>query len=117
VKEWLEALHRTNRKAFARAVECIERLATLGHDLRRPHADFLRDGIYELRARHRNVHYRLLYFFYGSNVAVLAQGLAKEGKVPDADIDRAITRKAALEKNPEQHIYEQADGGEDTQDQ
>ena len=29
----------------------IQRMAELGHELRRPEADYLRDGIYELRAR------------------------------------------------------------------
>ena len=36
----------------------IERLAQLGHELRRPEADLLRDGIHELRVRHQGVHYR-----------------------------------------------------------
>jgi putative component of toxin-antitoxin plasmid stabilization module len=38
----------------------IERLAELGHGLRRPEAGFLRDGIYELRAKHGGVNYRML---------------------------------------------------------
>ncbi|MHC4177493.1 MAG: type II toxin-antitoxin system RelE/ParE family toxin [Planctomycetota bacterium] len=42
----------------------VERLAELGHELRRPEADFLRDGIYELRVRYRRVNYRMLYFFH-----------------------------------------------------
>jgi phage-related protein len=40
----------------------IERLGQLGHELRRPEADFLRDGIYELRVRHQSVNYRMLSF-------------------------------------------------------
>jgi hypothetical protein len=35
----------------------------MGHELRRPEADFLRDGIYELRASLGGVHHRILYFF------------------------------------------------------
>jgi hypothetical protein len=31
------------------------RLAELGHEMRRPEADYLRDGIYELRAAVRGV--------------------------------------------------------------
>ena len=30
----------------------VERLAAMGHELRRPEADLLRDGICELRVRH-----------------------------------------------------------------
>jgi len=47
--EWLEGLP---VKAQDKCVVRIERLAELGHDLRRPRADFLRDGIHELRAKH-----------------------------------------------------------------
>jgi len=34
-------------------------------ELRRPLADLLRDGIYELRIRIGRVHCRILYFFHG----------------------------------------------------
>ncbi len=78
-------------------------LAALGHELRRPHADLLRDGIYELRARVGRVNYRLLYFFHGRDVAVVAHGLTKEREVPDGDIERAIERKANYERSPAKH--------------
>lgn len=113
VKEWLAELQRKDRKAFAKCVERIQRLAAFGHELRRPHADMLRDGIYELRARHGNVNYRILYFFYGKDIAVLAHGLTKEGRVPDGDIERAVRRKQALEQNPQAHIYEVDDDGQE----
>ncbi len=51
----------------------IERLREPGHELRRPEADLLRDGIYELRATARGVHYRVLYFFHKQVAAVAAQ--------------------------------------------
>jgi len=78
----------------------------LGHELRRPEADFLRDGIYELRIRVGRVHYRVLYFFDGQGRAVLVQGLVKEGKVPAEEIDRAIRRKRAFERKPDNHTHE-----------
>jgi hypothetical protein len=37
------------RKAQDKCRIRLERLAELGHELRRPEADFLREGIYELR--------------------------------------------------------------------
>ncbi len=82
----------------------IERLAELGHELRRPEADLLRDGIHELRVRHQDVHYRLLYFFHQQR-AVVTHGLTKEGQVPDREIELAIRRKAAFEAAPETHTY------------
>lgn len=91
--------------AFAKCAAGIERLRVLGHELRRPAADTLRDGIHELRLRSGRVHYRILYFFHGRNVAVLAHGLTKEGVVPEQDIARALRRKREFEACPERHIY------------
>jgi phage-related protein len=73
------------------------RLAECGHELRRPLADFLREGIHELRIRKGRVNYRILYFFHGRNVAILAHALTKEDEVPKADIERSIRRKKAFE--------------------
>ncbi len=62
VVQWLDALHRSDRRAYNKCREAIARLAALGHELRRPTADLLEDGVYELRARVGSVNYRLLYF-------------------------------------------------------
>ena len=45
--EWLDGLP---AKAQDKCIVKIERLAHLGHELRRPEGDYLRDGIFELRA-------------------------------------------------------------------
>jgi phage-related protein len=82
----------------------IRRLAAMGHELRRPDADILRDGIYELRVREGRVNYRILYFFHGREAIILAHALTKEKEVPDADIERAIRRKQAFEADPDRHI-------------
>lgn len=65
VGEWLRELRRKQRRAYAKCVARIDTLASLGHELRRPMADYLRDGVYELRVRHGHVNYRILYFFHG----------------------------------------------------
>lgn len=80
-------------------------MAQLGYELRRPATDILRDGIYELRAKQGHVQYRILYFFHGRNVAILAHGLTKEDKVPAADIERALRQKRLFEQDPEGHTY------------
>ncbi|MCE9594431.1 MAG: type II toxin-antitoxin system RelE/ParE family toxin [Planctomycetes bacterium] len=107
VRQWLAELHRRDPIAHAKCVARIERLAELGHELRRPEADFLRDGIYELRARKGHVNYRILYFFHGRHVAVLAHALTKEAAVPATDIARAVRRKAQLEADPKTHVHEE----------
>jgi len=83
----------------------IELLEQNGGSLQRPYAAPLRDKIYELRVRWRNVNYRLLYFFHGNAAAVLAHGCTKEAQVDRADIDRAIVRRKMFFKNPEAHTY------------
>ena len=42
----------------------------LGHELRRPEADLLRDNIYELRIGLQGINYRILYFFHGKQAAL-----------------------------------------------
>jgi putative component of toxin-antitoxin plasmid stabilization module len=105
VREWLRDLQGRDAKAHVKCVARIARLAELGHELRRPEADYLRDGVHELRARHGHVHYRVLYFFHG-NVAILVHALTKEDEVPTTDLDRAVSRKALFEKDPEKHVHE-----------
>lgn len=107
VLDWLRKLQWRDRRAFAKCVARIQRLAELGHELRRPEADYLRDGLYELRVRRGRIHYRLLYFFHGRQVAILVHALTKEGKVPEVELDRALRRKQALECDPEVHLYEE----------
>ena len=84
----------------------IERLRELGHELRRPEANYLRDRIYELRASIGGIHYRVLYFFHGRIVAVLAHGIVKEQRVPDREIDLVLRRKQRFEANPAKHTLE-----------
>jgi len=60
VVEWLRELRRSDPGAFAKCVAVIDRLRQLGHELRRPTADYVRDGIHELRCRKGRVNYRLL---------------------------------------------------------
>ena len=66
-------------------------------------ADFLRDGIYELRPSYAGVHYRILYFFAGKDAVVISHGLTKEAAVPTADIERAIVRRKKFAANPRAH--------------
>ena len=83
----------------------LERLAALGHELRRPEADSLRDNIYELRVRLRNANYRMLYFFHGRAMAVLSHGVVKEHRVPPNEIDRAAERKRQFDSDPTRHTF------------
>ena len=102
--EWLGTLE---EKAVAKAVAVIELLRQQGHELRRPHADFLRDGIYEVRARQGKVRPRMFYFFH-NEVAVLPHGIKKQGaKVPPKEIDRAIRFRERYQPDPAGHTHEE----------
>jgi hypothetical protein len=54
ILEWLDSLP---DRALDKCTVRIERLAELGHELRRPEADLLRDGICELRIGLQHVNY------------------------------------------------------------
>jgi phage-related protein len=102
--KWLDALP---RRALVKCRVKIDRPKELGHERRRPEADYLRDGIYELRVRLARVNYRMLYFFHQDIAAVLSHGIVKERDVPSREIDRAVTRKQAFEKDPDAYTFEE----------
>ena len=102
VLAWLDKLP---AKAQDKCIVKIERLAAMGHEIRRPEADFLRDGIHELRIALHGIQYRILYFFQGGR-AVISHGLTKTSQVPTQDIDMAIERKARFAKNPVKHTHQ-----------
>mgnify|MGYP001559908954 CR=1 FL=1 len=93
-------------KVRLKCIVRVERLAEKGHELRRPEADTLRDGIHELRVRSGHVNYRMLYFFHEGR-AVVTHGLTKEGQVPNKEIDLAVERMNAFKSDPARHTHEE----------
>jgi phage-related protein len=102
VLDWMDGIP---AKAQVKCLVRLKRLEDLGRELRRPEADLLRDGIYELRVGLQGIHYRLLYFFHGRDAAVVSHGLTKERRVPARDVDEALERKARFEANPQRHTF------------
>jgi phage-related protein len=100
---WLDTLQ---PKALDKCLVRLERLEALGQDLRRPEADYLGEGIYELRVKHSGVNYRMLYFFHGTTVVVVSHGFSKQrARVPSREIDMALRRKHRFEADPDQHTF------------
>jgi phage-related protein len=99
---WLDGL---SLKAGAKCMAWLRRLEVFGYELQRPEADYLRDGIYELRVGLQGINYRMLYFFYGTAAVVISHGLIKERTVPTIEIEKALARKKKFAKNPQQHIF------------
>jgi phage-related protein len=107
IAEWLALL---DRKARLKLSARIRLLQMFGHELRRPIADYLRDGVYELRVSHMRMQYRILYFFNGNSVIVLSHGIRKTEIVPPIEIEKALERKAKYENSPDRHqerLYEE----------
>ena len=111
VLDWLEGIRERNERAFKKCFGLIRLLEEFGHELRRPRADMLRDGVYELRTKVGNVNYRILYGFVGKDVALLASALTKETRVPSRDIDQAAARIDKYKSHPE--AYRLSVEGED----
>ena len=81
-----------------KVLACVKLLEDKGVTLHRPHADFLRDGIYELRVKTSQLCCRVLYFF-NRNQIVLTHGFKKKArKVPKPQIDRAVKYKKDWEQ-------------------
>lgn len=100
--EWLDNVP---EKVQDKCFEKMERLEELGYDLRRPHCDILEQGIYELRARWQNVHYRMLYGFVGKNIVLVSHGCSKRKKVPKKEIRRAVMNIKNYTRDPKAHTY------------
>lgn len=101
----LKWLNKLPTKARLKGVDRIKRLKELGYALRRPDADYLRDGIYELRWRFQSVNCRILYFFFGRKMIVLTHGLTKETAIPIKEIEFALGCKRTFERDPINHSY------------
>ena len=103
ILDWFDELPRDA------ALKCLARLARLeelGHELRRPEADYLEDGIYELRAKHLGVNYRMLYFFHGRAAVVVSHGFSKQqATVPAREMNTALRRKDDFERKPRAHTF------------
>lgn len=95
--DWFEGLA---EKAQDKCRLRLERLRELGHELRRPEADYLRDGIHELRVGLGGINYRILYFFHGRDVVVVSHGIVKEREVPAREINLAVIRRDRFQADP-----------------
>ena len=93
IKEFIKALSFDDRvKVFA----YIGELKKQGNNLRRPLADYLGHGIYELRPKAN----RVFYFFFHKDSAVLVHAIIKKtDKVPQKDLELCIKRKAFIEES------------------
>jgi len=92
VQEFIEAL---SIKERAKIFAYIAELKTQGHNLRRPMADYVGHGIYELRPKSN----RIFYFFFLKDSVVLLHAIRKKtDKIPEKDLNLSISRKTQVEE-------------------
>jgi len=91
VEEFIRTLSIEERaKVFAYIIE----LKNQGHNLRRPIADYIGKGIYELRPKAS----RIFYFFFLRDSAVLVHAIKKKtDKIPEGDLRLCVKRKDQVE--------------------
>ena len=104
---WLDGL---SGKAQEVSKAKVELLQEYGHNLRMPHAKFLQEGIFELRARQQRLRLRILYCFVGKNIALVSHGFVKKTRrTPKREIERAIQNRKCYLIDPVRHTKEISD--------
>lgn len=92
VQDFLDAID--NVKLKAKVLNDIKLLRQFGTELRKPHADHLEDGIWELRTKQSSNIARTLYFTVSGKKIILLHGFIKKTqKTPPAELERAKTNK------------------------
>ena len=91
VKEFINSL---SLKDQAKIAAYFNELKNQGHNLRRPMADYVGEGVYELRPRDN----RIFYFFFLRESAVILHAIKKKtNKIPPNDLDLCLKRKNEFE--------------------
>lgn len=96
-----------NDKVRTKLVKFLQALSEHGPNLRRPYADYLRDGIRELRVGFGGNTYRALYFFIVEDSIVITHAFMKKtDKIPSEEIERALRYKSDYEDRFRRGEYE-----------
>ncbi|MDR0496969.1 MAG: type II toxin-antitoxin system RelE/ParE family toxin [Treponema sp.] len=105
IQEYIDKL---SLKEQAKTIAFIRLLEEKGPNLPRPYADFLEDGIHELRIRLTGTQVRILYFFCYQNIIVLTNVFDKHSvKVPKEQIKLAKeNRRDFLDRYSEKDFRE-----------
>lgn len=86
-KEFLDSLDKKMRTKFVAEIKLLEEK---GNRLREPYSKYLKDGIFELRAKVGTDISRVLYFFYYEGRIILTHGFVKKTqKTPSSEIEKA----------------------------
>lgn len=83
-EEFIKSL---DNKMKAKVLRILDMLETNGPLMRIPYSEYLRDGIFEIRAKQGTDIVRILYFFCKKKRIILTNGFTKKSqKTPDKQI-------------------------------
>ena len=92
VKEFIKSLPVNDRTKILAYLTALYRQ---GHNLRRPMAGYLGNGLYELRPKNN----RIFYFFFMRDSVVLIHVIRKKtDKIPENDCELCLRRKDLVEE-------------------
>ena len=102
----LKWLHELPPRAIIKCRARMIRLRQMGHDLRRPDADYVGDDIYELRILRAGQRYRMLYAFHEGRFVLLLAGFSKsQRRIPKREIELARRRLDRFLQDPKRHSH------------
>ena len=94
-----EALMKLSDEARAKVAATLEMLARRGNGLMLPHSRALGSGLFEIRVKHPEGPFRIMYCFRPGRRAVLLHAFVKKAQqTPKQDLDQAKARKRELEE-------------------
>lgn len=90
-REFIESL---DTKMIAKVIRIIDLLERNGPTVRLPYSEYLRNDIFEIRAKQGTDIVRVFYFFTFGRKIVLTNGFVKKTqKTPQREIDKAVKYK------------------------
>lgn len=93
----LQEMRKLDRDGQARLAVVIERYQA--SQSRRKDVDHLGDGLFELRTRVGNNHFRVIFCRWGPHLLALTCFAKNQQKTPKQDIDRAKTRRSDWQRS------------------
>ncbi|MFC0138943.1 type II toxin-antitoxin system RelE/ParE family toxin [Erwinia mallotivora] len=89
-------LHELDDVMQAKALIALDKLETMGNELRYPHTDIIQDGLFELRAGRKDITRTFFAFARGKKIYILRTFIKKTPKTPPAEIKLALKRLEEL---------------------
>lgn len=98
---WIKEL---SERMQEKARNMVALLQEFGNTLRRPKADYLKEGVYKLRWKSPEFNYRILYGFHARKAIVLLHATTKEKRFKPGEVELAIERLKRVKNNPRRYL-------------